>query len=188
MTDQNAGTEAVGLLVLGMHRSGTSAVTGLLDKLGIPASGELLGAESYNEKGLFENKAVNLFHNRLLAHLGSAWDDPMPVSNGFVATPAGAGFVKELAGIIRHELLTDAPIFAVKDPRMCRFIPLWKAALERLNVEAKAIIPLRHPLEVAGSLAARDKFPRAKSFLLWLDHTLAAERDSAGSAPQLHRL
>lgn len=178
MTAQRSTTKAIGVLVLGMHRSGTSAVTGVLDKLGIPVAGELLGAESYNKKGLFENKAVNLFHNRLLAHLGSRWDDPMPVSNDFVATPAGQGFITELAAIIKDELLADAAIFAVKDPRMCRFIPLWQAALERSVAEPRAIIPLRHPLDVAGSLAARDGFPRAKSFLLWLDHTLAAERQT----------
>ncbi|RZI58838.1 MAG: hypothetical protein EOP94_03035, partial [Zymomonas sp.] len=89
--------QSVGILVLGMHRSGTSALTGVLDELGLPAAGELLAAESYNEKGLFENKSVNAFHNRLLDYLGSRWDDPMPLSNGFVETAAGQGFVAELA-------------------------------------------------------------------------------------------
>lgn len=178
MNNQPSVSDPVGLLVLGMHRSGTSAVTGLLDQLGIPVSGELLGAESYNEKGLFENKAVNLFHERLLAHLGSRWDDPMPVSNQFVETHAGQAFVAELADIIRIELLSVAPIFAVKDPRMCRFVRLWRAALSKAETEGRAIIPLRHPLNVAASLASRDQFPRAKSLLLWLDHTLSAERQT----------
>ncbi|WP_152048576.1 sulfotransferase family protein [Aureimonas psammosilenae] len=176
----DSAARAIAILVLGMHRSGTSAVTGVLDRLGIPAAGELLPAESYNAKGIYENKAVNLFHNRLLAHLGSRWDDPMPVSNAFVETPTGQGFVVELAGIIETELLAKTDIFAVKDPRMCRFIPLWKAALDRLGAEPRAIVPLRHPIEVAGSLGARDKFPRAKSFLLWLIHALAVERETRG--------
>ena len=166
------------VLVLGMHRSGTSAVTGMLHRLGIPAAGELLPAESYNEKGIYENRAVNLFHNRLLNNFGSAWDDPMPVSNKFVETPAGQCFVHELAKIIENELLAEGSAFAVKDPRMCRFIPLWNAALKNIKAEPYVIVPLRHPLEVAGSLFSRDGFPRAKSFLLWLDHTLAAERHS----------
>ena len=178
MNDQPSVSDPVGLLVLGMHRSGTSAVTGLLDKLGIPVAGELLGAESYNEKGLFENKAVNLFHERLLGHLGSRWDDPMPVSNQFVETQAGQAFVSELADIIRTELLAGAPIFAVKDPRMCRFVRLWRAALTKAGTEGRAIIPLRHPLDVAESLRTRDGFPRAKSLLLWLDHMLTAERET----------
>ncbi|WP_279477950.1 hypothetical protein [Aureimonas sp. SK2] len=168
----------LGLLVFGMHRSGTSALTGVLERLGIPVSGELLPAETYNEKGIFENRAVNAFHNDLLAHLGSGWDDPMPVSNAFVETPAGEGFVRRLADIIRDELLADAPIFAVKDPRMSRFVPLWRAAMARVGAEPLALLPLRHPLEVAASLARRDKFPRAKSLLLWLDHTLAAEAET----------
>ncbi|MBB3998889.1 sulfotransferase family protein [Aureimonas pseudogalii] len=177
MTSETAVRPAspVGLLVLGMHRSGTSALTGLLERLGIPVAGELLPAEAYNEKGLYENRAVNAFHNRLLAHLGSRWDDPMPVSNGFVETRAGEAFAAELAGIISSELLAEAPIFAVKDPRMSRFVPLWRAAMARLGAEPMAVLPLRHPLDVAASLARRDGFVRAKSLLLWLDHTLAGE-------------
>lgn len=170
--------QSVGILVLGMHRSGTSALTGVLDELGLPAAGELLAAESYNEKGLFENKSVNAFHNRLLDYLGSRWDDPMPLSNGFVDTVAGQRFVAELAAIVRTELLETTAIFSVKDPRMCRFVPLWKAALEATGTEPRAIIALRHPLEVAGSLSRRDGFPRAKSLLLWLAHMLNAERET----------
>lgn len=170
--------QSVGILVLGMHRSGTSALTGVLDELGLPAAGQLLAAESYNEKGLFENKSVNAFHNRLLDYLGSRWDDPMPLSNGFVDTEAGQGFVAELAAIVRTELLATTALFSVKDPRMCRFVPLWKAALEKTETEPRAIIALRHPLEVAGSLSRRDGFPRAKSLLLWLAHMLNAERET----------
>ncbi|WP_156418063.1 hypothetical protein [Aureimonas sp. AU4] len=178
MTDQTASPQASGVLVLGMHRSGTSALTGALDLLGIPAAGDLLPAESYNEKGIFENRAVNLFHNRLLEALGSRWDDPMPVSNGFLETQAGERFVEELAGIIRTELLAQSAIFTVKDPRMSRFVPLWRAALNRAGARPLAVLPFRHPLEVVGSLARRDGFARAKSLLLWLDHTLGAERET----------
>ncbi|MBB3949427.1 hypothetical protein [Aureimonas jatrophae] len=180
MTDQTDSPQPAGVLVLGMHRSGTSALTGALDLLGIPAAGDLLPAESYNEKGIFENRAVNLFHNRLLEALGSRWDDPMPVSNAFLATQGGERFVDELAGIIRVELLAQSPIFTVKDPRMSRFVPLWRAALDRAGARPLAVLPFRHPLEVVGSLARRDRFPRAKSLLLWLDHTLAAERETRG--------
>lgn len=168
-------------LVLGMHRSGTSAVAGLLDHLGVPTPGELLPPRPDNPKGFFENKAVYEFHDRVLAHFGSAWDDPMPVSLAFVDGPAGEGFVDELMGIIRAELLDGTALFAVKDPRMCRFVPLWLRALERLETAPHAVIPLRHPAEVAGSLKARNGFPRAKSYLLWLQHTLSAERGTRGT-------
>ncbi|WP_182085672.1 hypothetical protein [Aureimonas sp. ME7] len=121
---------------------------------------------------------MNAFHGELLAHLGSSWDDPMPVSNAFVETPAGEGFVRRLAAIIDGELFAGAPIFAVKDPRMSRFVPLWRAAMKAVGAEPKALLPLRHPLDVAASLGRRDGFPRAKSLLLWLDHTLAAEAET----------
>ncbi|HDZ74551.1 MAG TPA: hypothetical protein ENH55_17655 [Aurantimonas coralicida] len=172
----------IGVLVLGMHRSGTSAVTGVLAELGVPAAGELYEAQPYNKKGIFENKTVHAFHDRVLKHFGSRWDDPMPVDLAWVDSPAGAGFVSELAAIIDSELLAESTIFAVKDPRMCRLIPLWRKALAKSGIDPRVIIPLRHPLEVAGSLRSRDAFPRAKSFLLWLEHILAVERETRGLA------
>lgn len=171
-----------GILVLGMHRSGTSALAGTLNLIGVPAVGELLPAESYNEKGLFENKSVNLFHNRLLTELGSRWDDPINVCNSFVETSLGRRMLDELLGILRSELLAHEAVFTVKDPRLCRFLPLWKKAMAEADVEPRAIITLRNPTEVAASLRQRDGFGRAKSFLLWLDHMVAAERETRGLA------
>lgn len=165
----------LGLLVFGMHRSGTSALTGVLERLGVPVAGDLLPAETYNERGIFENRAVNAFHNQLLEALGSRWDDPMPVSAAFLDSPAGEGWVRRLAAIVESELLADSPLFAVKDPRMSRFVPLWLKALESLDVSPRALLPLRHPDAVSASLSRRDGFPRAKTLLLWLDHSLAAE-------------
>lgn len=165
------------LLVLGMHRSGTSALTGMLATLGLSVPGELLPAEDYNEKGLFENKSANLFHVDLLARLNSAWDDPLSFPIQWLATPHGENVIEELMALIRSEML-DARVFAVKDPRMCRLVPLWRAALARLNCEMAAIHCLRHPLEVAMSLQRRDGLPRSHGLHLWAQHVLAAEYDT----------
>lgn len=175
-----AQSDRIGVLVLGMHRSGTSAVAGVLDLLGVPTPGELLPPAEDNEKGFFENKAVYEFHERLLAALGSSWDDTLPLSNDFVDTPYGTGLAAELAELIERELAQKSPIFAVKDPRLSRFIPLWRVALSQAGVTPIAVIPLRHPVEVAGSLGKRNGFPRAKTFLIWLDHMLAIEADTRG--------
>ena len=76
----------------------------------------------------------------------------------------------------------DSTLFVVKDPRLCRLLPLWTDALERLAARPAFVITTRNPLEVAGSLKARDGFSGTKSCLLWLRHLLDAERDSRGFA------
>jgi len=163
------------LLVLGMHRSGTSALTGMLELLGITLAGELLAEESYNEKGLFENKRINLFHERLLGELQSSWDDPLPLSPDWLRSATGAAALAEALTIIEEDLVSAAQLFAVKDPRMCRFLPLWQKALEATAVQPAALLCLRHPDEVSASLQRRDGFPRLKSLLLWLTYSLDAE-------------
>lgn len=170
--------DATGLLVLGMHRSGTSSLAGMLQHLGIPLPGELLPPARDNPKGFFENKAIYQFHDRLLAQFGSRWDDPIPVATSWVGSAAEEGFVAELRDIVSQELTAKNSIFAVKDPRICRFLPLWKTTLAAMGVTPKVLICLRHPVHVAQSLAARNDFPRAKSLLLWLDYTLSAERQT----------
>jgi hypothetical protein len=67
-------------------------------------------------------------------------------------------------------------LFVVKDPRICRFVPLWVESLQSKSCEPRVVIPVRHPSEVAGSLFARDGIPHAKACLLWLRHLLDAER------------
>ena len=167
------------VLVLGMHRSGTSALSGLLDILGVDVPGELMPATSDNEKGYFENARIVEFHARLLERLHSSWDDPLPLLDEWMETPLGSSAAQELGSLLEQEL-GSAPLVLVKDPRMCRLVPLWVAALERTGRQAVAIHPYRHPLEVAGSLQARDGLSRPRSLLLWLQHVVVAERATRG--------
>jgi hypothetical protein len=72
----------------------------------------------------------------------------------------------------------DATLFGVKDPRICRSVPLWLEIMKKCQREPVAIITIRHPLAVARSLAKRDGMPIDKALLLWLRHLLDAERDT----------
>ena len=85
-----------------------------------------------------------------------------------------------LAMVIQREFLDKGKLFALKDPSLCRFLPIWRRALDRLGVETRLVVALRHPAEVAGSLKVRDGLPRAKTFLVWLQHMLPAERQTRG--------
>ena len=171
----------LGILVLGMHRSGTSAVTGVLEKLGVPVPGEMLPAAADNPKGFFENKASFEFNHELLNHFASRWDDPLAISlETFEASGMAVPFEDALQAIVEREFLEQGSIFALKDPSLCRFLPIWHRVLDRLGVAPRLVVTLRHPAEVAGSLKVRDGLPRAKTFLVWLQHMLPAERQTRG--------
>ena len=74
----------------------------------------------------------------------------------------------------------EASLFGVKDPRLCRLMPLWFPIFESLPAEPHFVLTVRHPWEVAESLARRNGLKPSKSFLLWLDHTLQAESATRG--------
>ncbi len=167
------------LLVLGMHRSGTSSFAGLAARLGAQLGGDLMPANEFNPRGYGEHRGVVAAHDQFLAAQGLAWSGPCAeVDFGTEAALAARAALRE---VLTREF-AEAPLFAIKDPRLCRLLPLWRPLLEALGARPACVLVLRHPLEIAASLERRDGFPRSRSLLLFLEHALAAERDSRGLA------
>ena len=167
------------ILVLGMHRSGTSAVTGALRLCGVELGSELMQPGPDNPKGFWEHAGVVAIHDRLLAALGRAWNDPRPLPAGWLQSEAAKTAGKDLERLLRLEF-SGSPLWAVKDPRMCRLLPLWWPILRRMKVEPAALFVLRHPREVADSLVARNNWPPGLSRLLWIEHLLDAQAATDG--------
>ncbi|TWI14262.1 glycosyltransferase [Aerolutibacter ruishenii] len=169
----------VAVLVLGMHRSGTSAVTRALNLLGADLGSELMAAGRDNPGGFWEHQAVVAVHERLLADLGMAWDDPRPLPVDWLGSQAAQVAREALQRVVDREF-GQAPFWAVKDPRMCRFVPLWRDLLQARGVATKALLVTRSPLEVAQSLQRRDNLPEAVGQLLWARHLLESVADTQG--------
>jgi GT2 family glycosyltransferase len=168
------------ILVAGMHRSGTSAITRVLGLLGIDLPRHLApGVAGNNDLGFWESVPVAEAHDRFFASIGSTWDDVSPIPRTVFSSTKAQEFAAELETILGTEY-GGSTLFVAKDPRLCRLIPVWVAALERLEARPSFVITTRNPLEVAGSLKARDGFSATKSCLLWLRHVLDAERNSRG--------
>ena len=170
---------AVGVLVLGMHRSGTSALTRLLSLHGIALGDAMLPAASDNPTGFWEHCEVVALHERLLAALGRAWDDPRALPPGWLEHPATREAQAEIAALLDREFAGQAA-WAVKDPRLCRFVPLWRRVMAERGIDAIAVFALRHPDDVAASLEARDGLPRGVGHLLWARYLLDALAGSEG--------
>ena len=168
-----------GILVVGMHRSGTSAMSGALQRLGVALGGRLVPGAVDNPKGYFEHERVVAIHEELFRALGSWWYDPRPLPAGWMETPAARRAEEALVQVLREDFSAEA-LWAVKDPRLCRFLPLWRKVLDRLALPAVALLVLRSPAEVAASLTARNGFGPELGELLWLRHVFDSVRDTAG--------
>jgi hypothetical protein len=172
-------TRAMALVVLGMHRSGTSALARVLNVMGADVPGELMPADEYNEKGYWESKAIADFQDEILKSAKVSWDHIGGFDRNWYGSPAEAEFRSRAVELLRR-LYGDSRLFLMKDPRTSILVPFWSTVFQEFGAEPVYIVAVRHPLEVAQSLARRNQFSTSKSLLLWLGYTLDAERDSRG--------
>src|SRR4030095_15515058 len=165
------------ILVLGMHRSGTSAVARILSMLGAELPSNLLPPATDKPKGFWESRDLMEVHEELLAAAGTSWDDWTRVSPALLENATGDRLRGQLLALLEADL-GRSRLFVVKDPRMCRLVPLWRSVLQEFGATVRVVIPLRNPIEVADSLATRNDFPTAWRLLIWLRHVLDAERET----------
>lgn len=165
------------LLVLGMHRSGTSALTRVLNLLGAYLPGGLLGGNRSNPHGHWEPQRVVDIDEALLVALGRRWDDLRPLPADWIASPAAAIARDAIATFAAHELSRQR-LSIIKDPRLCLLAPLWLEVLAAQGMDVRVIVPLRDPREVAASLRRRDGMAATSAYRLWQRHLVAAEAAS----------
>lgn len=158
------------VLVLGMHRSGTSALTGALGFLGVDLGNHLMPAvPGENPKGFFEHMPVYELNEKILKSLHKAWWSLGEVDLAQVGELQR--FRNEACDLIRRDF-GDSPIFAFKDPRSARLLPFWLSVLHQLDIEVVTLLSIRSPLAVYKSLSKRNHFSRIKSYILWSRHYL----------------
>ena len=163
------------IMVLGMHRSGTSALSGVLHILGMDIGRDKMGAAEENPKGFFENNQITFLNDRVMHHLGFAWDDPFPFPSDWWQQDCLAEYQQQFIEILETEFATTQ-LIGFKDPRICVLLPWWQNILQQCHFTPSYPIIYRHPLEVAASLAKRNQFSVQKSVMLWMKHMLDAER------------
>lgn len=161
-------------LVLGMHRSGTSATAQLLALAGAELPDNVMPGDEHNAKGYFEPWKIAIFNDQRLRAGGSAWDDPFNLPYQPLEPDAEAQWKARAVDLFRAEY-GEAIHPLLKDPRVSVLLPFWRGVLEEVGMPIRAVIPVRHPLAVAGSLSRRDAFPVEKSVLLWTIYMLASE-------------
>ncbi len=138
-------------IVLGVHRSGTSLFTAGLQALGLDLGDYDQNEDVHNKRGYFEHPEIRAFNERLMAHLGTTWENW-----GFY--PGQESFQDPALGSWRHdaaslliECFPKPGRYALKEPRMSTLWPFWKTVLNDLGWEKRQILVVRNPEEVAES-------------------------------------
>jgi hypothetical protein len=164
------------VFIIGMHRSGTSALGGVLESLGLTVGKSVMPPRPDNPKGFYENLALTELHDKFLKSIGSSWDDSIPVVERHFQGEAASRFQSKLLPLLIEEYGEGRPL--IKDPRICRLMPLWVPLIKEHFTEARFILPIRHPVAVAHSLVQRGELTIDDSLKLWVVHVIEAERSS----------
>ena len=166
--------EKIALVVLGMHRSGTSALARVINLCGAFLPQRIAPAKlGVNPKGFWEPEAVNDLNQRVLRQLGADWsvaDFDLPAAGDLVED-----FIGDVCALMASEY-EDRALVVIKDPRICLLAPLWHRALAQAGYRAAYVVPVRNPLEVARSLEARGDMPVTAGIELWFAYMQRVEQ------------
>ena len=162
------------IVVLGMHRSGTSAMTRGLGVAGVSLGDVLMPPEpGVNDKGFWEDLDIVRFNETLLMTCGRVWHSLARIGPQEADLLEAQGHVQ--AGIaLLHRKAARHARFGFKDPRTAKLLPFWVRVFEQGAFAVRYVLALRNPASVVRSLARRDGFAAGKSYYLWADHLVTA--------------
>lgn len=166
------------LFVFGMGRSGSSALTRVLSLCGGTLPAALVAATDGNPLGHWEPEGALALNQDFLAQHGTTWFDPTLRLQGEVAFTAEqrTAYLGRIKAFLAP--LATEPVILIKEPRITALSDFWFEAARQLGLSIAVVIPVRHPEEVAASLAARDQTSPELASALWLKYNLLGERES----------
>ncbi len=167
------------IVVLGMHRSGTSAVAGTAARLGFSPPATLIEASGANPGGYYESYPIVYINHQLLHAAGCTWDACLGFNPAEIARFSQTNELDMMTQTLQQEFATSGTIL-LKDPRLCLTLPAWLPTLQAACSRLAVLIVLRRPAAVARSLAVRNQTPEAVTLPHWLHHMLEAERSTRG--------
>jgi len=167
------------VLVIGMHRSGTSALARGLQMLGVYLGNNFLDTRPDNPTGYWEDKNIYELNERLLAALGLKWEEVALIDDTRWHRPQVEVLRAEAVEYLRSEFVRH-PLWGFKDPRTIRLLPFWQSVLRRLDVHERYLVVIRNPRSVAQSLLKRHGMDEITAHFLWLVYMVPYLSEIAG--------
>jgi hypothetical protein len=167
------------VFVLGMHRSGTSALSGLLCQSGFSAPLDLMPATNNNPRGYWESLGICQINEEFLISLNASWNGVYKLPLGWEDHPNTQAWRRRLLQHLQN-IFAGCKWPVIKDPRFSILLRGMAPWLESGWLRAKMLLMFRDPLEVARSLEKAEKTPIHVGIQLWLQHIFEAEKLSRG--------
>jgi hypothetical protein len=167
----------IGVFVIGMHRSGTSATARLVNLLGVPIgnNADLKPPSEANTKGYWEANSLTAFNDRLLRFLGGSWAAPPRLRPGWESARSLAGYRRQGQSLFRYVHETERWVW--KDPRTCVTLPFW---VRTLGAPTTVVLTHRNPLEIARSIPPRYEVSKCLALAIWERYMRTALTASRG--------
>lgn len=166
------------MLVLGPHRSGSSAMTRVFGLLGYGLPKTLIKDNASNRRGHWESQPVIRLNEAFMQSGDIVWSDWVAGHLSKMRAADIRDFEHDLLSVIADEYSGGKPAI-IKDPRLCRLMPFYRRALED-KAKLRVVIPVRNPLEAVQSLVRRNGISDVNAALLWLRYMLDAVAFSEG--------
>lgn len=163
------------VVILGMHRSGTSLVGNLMNAIGVDFGQDLLPATEWNAAGYWESQVIFEIHDKILNELNCSWHSPPPfLSNDWSHKVNIREQKTSLLEYVRSQCEGTDKVWGFKDPRTAVLLPMWQEIFDELRLQPYYILSVRSPEAVAASLSKRDGLSFSHSQVLWLKTYLSA--------------
>ncbi|MFZ4547054.1 MAG: glycosyltransferase [Bacteroidales bacterium] len=157
------------IVILGMHRCGTSVAARAIETLGASLGENLMDADEFNPRGYFEDKNIFRLNEEIMTSFGIEWDSLRLPDRKSIIELCSTPFFEKGVEIFREKVKDTNPT-GIKDPRFSILLPFWEKVFEKSEVTPTYVIVVRNPLSVANSLFNRNQTPAIKSYWLWVIH------------------
>ncbi len=147
------------ILLVGMHRSGTSLLGAVLKHLGVAVPGDLIPGDAHNPEGYYERRDITALQESLLIDLDRFWAGPQGsqlLPKNWRAHPSTLAFENSLRDLLLKECQRQCGPWAIKDPRSSLLLPIWRDLCQELEIPLQLVLAVRNPEAVVCSLMARD--------------------------------
>lgn len=164
------------VIVLGMHRSGTSLLAEIVARWGAFGghNHNLMAADDGNQRGYWEYIPLVQFNEALLAQVNANWFVP-PDNDEILYQMAWEPRLRKPANALIADMAAGGRTWYWKDPRLAVLLPFWHQIWQQVVY----IIPVRHPFDIAMSIKKRNNFPVSAALLIWQYYMLAVLRHTS---------
>ena len=160
------------IVVIGMHRSGTSAITKSLECAGVDLGNKLMPpGPNENDLGFFEDIDIVQFNENLLKECGKNWYDTQKIDYFDTERLIRNGYLLQGIELLRNKIHASN-YFGFKDPRTAALLPFWEQIFATFEFEVFFLLATRNPLSIVRSLQQRNEFEPEQGYYLWINYIL----------------